>query len=165
MSSQILDALIVLRDASIIHCDLKPENILLAPPAASGGALGQLKLIDFGSACFETRTVYSYIQSRFYRSPEVLLGLSYSASIDMWSFGCVAAELFLGLPLFPGACLGIATLTSRCLRTLSCGCLGVWQRSCLLVCCAIRNLWCCPIRVWRICAVQTYGGGVWLDLA
>jgi dual specificity protein kinase YAK1 len=103
---QILDALIVLRDASIIHCDLKPENILLAPPAASGGALGQLKLIDFGSACFETRTVYSYIQSRFYRSPEVLLGLSYSASIDMWSFGCVAAELFLGLPLFPGACCG-----------------------------------------------------------
>jgi dual specificity protein kinase YAK1 len=99
---QILDALIVLRDASIIHCDLKPENILLAPPAASGGALGQLKLIDFGSACFESRTVYSYIQSRFYRSPEVLLGLSYSASIDMWSFGCVAAELFLGLPLFPG---------------------------------------------------------------
>lgn len=64
---QILDALIVLRDASIIHCDLKPENILLTPPAASGGALGQLKLIDFGSACFEHRTVYSYIQSRFYR--------------------------------------------------------------------------------------------------
>lgn len=64
---QILDALIILRDAAIIHCDLKPENILLAPPAASGGALGQLKLIDFGSACFEHRTVYSYIQSRFYR--------------------------------------------------------------------------------------------------
>lgn len=48
------------------------------------------------------RTFFSYIQSRFYRSPEVLLGLSYSGAIDMWSFGCVAAELFLGLPLFPG---------------------------------------------------------------
>ncbi len=87
----------VLRSASIIHCDLKPENILLTDAAS-----GQLKLIDFGSACFEGRTVYSYIQSRFYRCPEVVLGGTYGASIDMWSFGCVAAELFLGLPLFPG---------------------------------------------------------------
>lgn len=100
--AQILDALIVLRDASIIHCDLKPENILLASPSPAGGSLGKLKLIDFGSACFEGRTFFSYIQSRFYRSPEVLLGLSYNGAIDMWSFGCVAAELFLGLPLFPG---------------------------------------------------------------
>ena len=52
--------------------------------------------------CFEYQTVYAYIQSRFYRSPEVLLGLPYNASIDMWSLGCIAAELFLGLPLFPG---------------------------------------------------------------
>lgn len=43
----------MLRDASIIHCDLKPENILLASPSPAGGNLGQLKLIDFGSACFE----------------------------------------------------------------------------------------------------------------
>lgn len=96
--SQLLDALAVLRDAHIIHCDLKPENILL-----KSGNVGEIKLIDFGSACFENRTVYSYIQSRFYRSPEVVLGCSYTAAIDMWSFGCVAAELFLGLPLFPGA--------------------------------------------------------------
>lgn len=95
---QILDSLSVLRDASIIHCDLKPENILL-----SNATSGEIKLIDFGSACFESRTVYSYIQSRFYRSPEVVLGSSYNVSIDMWSLGCVAAELFLGLPLFPGS--------------------------------------------------------------
>lgn len=44
------------------------------------------------------------MQSRFYRSPEVLLGHPYTTAIDMWSLGCVAAELFLGLPLFPGAC-------------------------------------------------------------
>jgi len=61
-----------------------------------------IKLIDFGSACYEGQTIYSYIQSRFYRSPEVLLGLPYSGAIDMWSLGCIAAELFLGLPLFPG---------------------------------------------------------------
>ncbi|EFJ45990.1 hypothetical protein VOLCADRAFT_30949, partial [Volvox carteri f. nagariensis] len=95
---QLLDALVVLRDASIIHCDIKPENILLKSPHS-----GDLKLIDFGSACFENRTVYSYIQSRFYRSPEVVLGCGYTVAIDVWSLGCVAAELFLGLPLFPGA--------------------------------------------------------------
>lgn len=61
-----------------------------------------IKLIDFGSACFEGQTAHTYIQSRFYRSPEVLVGLPYDSSIDMWSLGCVAAELFLGLPILPG---------------------------------------------------------------
>ncbi|XP_038978107.1 dual specificity protein kinase YAK1 homolog isoform X1 [Phoenix dactylifera] len=98
-SKQILHALIVMKDAGIIHCDLKPENILIStrvkPP--------EIKIIDFGSACMEGRTIYSYIQSRYYRSPEVLLGYPYTTAIDMWSFGCIVAELFLGLPLFPGA--------------------------------------------------------------
>jgi serine/threonine protein kinase len=62
----------------------------------------RIKLIDFGSACFEGQTAHTYIQSRFYRSPEVLLGLTYDSAIDMWSLGCVAAELFLGLPILPG---------------------------------------------------------------
>lgn len=95
--SQILKSLSVLTRASVIHCDLKPENILLITPKSP-----QLKLIDFGSACFEKQTVYSYIQSRFYRSPEVLVGYPYKSAIDMWSLGCIGAELFLGLPLFPG---------------------------------------------------------------
>ena len=47
-------------------------------------------------------SVYTYIQSRFYRSPEVILGLPYSMPIDMWSFGCILAELYTGYPLFPG---------------------------------------------------------------
>lgn len=62
-----------------------------------------IKLIDFGSACFEGQAAHTYIQSRFYRSPEVLIGYEYDSAIDMWSMGCVAAELFLGLPLLPGA--------------------------------------------------------------
>lgn len=62
-----------------------------------------MKVIDFGSACFKRKAVYSYIQSRFYRSPEVVLGYGYTEAVDMWSLGCVAAELFLGLPLFPAA--------------------------------------------------------------
>lgn len=94
---QILAALVVMRDASIIHCDLKPENVLLRSLNS-----GEVKVIDFGSACFEGRTVYSYIQSRFYRSPEVVLRHPYTAAIDVWSLGCMATELFLGLPLFPG---------------------------------------------------------------
>jgi dual specificity protein kinase YAK1 len=47
--------------------------------------------------------MYTYIQSRFYRAPEILMGLPYNSSIDLWSLGCIAAELFLGLPLFPGS--------------------------------------------------------------
>jgi len=92
-----LDALCVLAEAKIIHCDLKPENILLKSMDSP-----DIKVIDFGSACHEQQTIYTYIQSRFYRSIEVLLGLPYSSSIDMWSLGCIAVGLFIGLPLFPG---------------------------------------------------------------
>ncbi|KAK1272452.1 Serine/threonine-protein kinase AFC3 [Acorus gramineus] len=98
-SKQILHGLVLMKEAGIIHCDLKPENILIS----TGVKLPEIKIIDFGSACNEGRTVYSYIQSRYYRSPEVLLGYPYNTAIDMWSFGCIIAELFLGLPLFPGA--------------------------------------------------------------
>nr|BAD93822.1 protein kinase-like [Arabidopsis thaliana]BAD93839.1 protein kinase-like [Arabidopsis thaliana] len=97
-SKQILLGLALLKDAGIIHCDLKPENILLCASVKPT----EIKIIDFGSACMEDKTVYSYIQSRYYRSPEVLLGYQYTTAIDMWSFGCIVAELFLGLPLFPG---------------------------------------------------------------
>jgi len=98
MMKQLLGALEVLRDAHVVHCDIKPENILLVRENSF-----QVKLVDFGSACFQNRTVYQYIQSRFYRSPEVFLGMPYGMPIDMWSLGCVAAELFLGLPIFPGS--------------------------------------------------------------
>lgn len=76
---------------------MKPENILLKQANKSG-----IKVIDFGSACFEDERVYTYIQSRFYRAPEIMLGIPYSPAIDMWSFGCLIAELFTGIPLFPG---------------------------------------------------------------
>ena len=94
---QIIEAQAVLSKAQCIHCDLKPENILLCDLSSPG-----IKVIDYGSACFENDTVFSYIQSRFYRSPEVILGVRYTGAIDVWSIGCIAAELFFGLPLFPG---------------------------------------------------------------
>jgi dual specificity tyrosine-phosphorylation-regulated kinase 2/3/4 len=61
-----------------------------------------VRVIDFGSSCREEEKVYTYIQSRFYRSPEVILGSSYGLGIDMWSFGCILAELWTGYPIFPG---------------------------------------------------------------
>ncbi|ELP87267.1 serine/threonine protein kinase ppk15, putative [Entamoeba invadens IP1] len=93
---QVLESLHGLSTMNIIHCDIKTENLLLI------GNTADIKLIDFGSACFERSTLYTYIQSRHYRAIEIILGLPYSCAIDMWSFGCVAAELFLGIPLFPG---------------------------------------------------------------
>lgn len=60
------------------------------------------QVIDFGSSCYENHRVYTYIQSRFYRAPEVILGLRYGLPIDMWSLGCILAELHLGYPLLPG---------------------------------------------------------------
>lgn len=96
-TKQILSSLVLLRSKKVIHCDLKPENILLVHPMSS-----EIKVIDFGSSCFENEKVYTYIQSRFYRSPEVILGMSYGMPIDMWSLGCILAELYTGYPIFPG---------------------------------------------------------------
>lgn len=81
----------------IIHCDLKPENILLRNQNRSG-----IRLIDFGSACYTAKRFHRYIQSRFYRSPEVILFLDYGTPIDRWSLACVLVEMHTGVPLFDG---------------------------------------------------------------
>ncbi|KAI9598519.1 kinase-like domain-containing protein [Syncephalis fuscata] len=96
-TTQLLQSLTLLCKHNVVHCDLKPENILLKHPAKSA-----IKMIDFGSSCLESERVYTYIQSRFYRSPEVILGMAYGIPIDMWSLGCIVAELYTGYPIFPG---------------------------------------------------------------
>ncbi|KAL2130482.1 hypothetical protein VTI74DRAFT_6350 [Chaetomium olivicolor] len=96
-TKQMLSSLNLLKQHKVIHCDLKPENILLRHPLHT-----EIKVIDFGSSCFENEKVYTYIQSRFYRSPEVILGMTYGLPIDMWSLGCILAELYTGVPIFPG---------------------------------------------------------------
>lgn len=98
-AQQLCTALMFLSNSelSIIHCDLKPENILLCNPKRSA-----IKIIDFGSSCQLGQRLYQYIQSRFYRSPEVLLGLPYDMAIDVWSLGCILVEMHTGEPLFNG---------------------------------------------------------------
>ncbi|XP_066254173.1 serine/threonine-protein kinase minibrain isoform X1 [Euwallacea similis] len=99
-AQQLCTALLFLStpELSIIHCDLKPENILLCNPKRSA-----IKIVDFGSSCQLGQRIYQYIQSRFYRSPEVLLGISYDLAIDMWSLGCILVEMHTGEPLFSGS--------------------------------------------------------------
>lgn len=59
-----------------------------------------VKLIDYGSALMETEQLNYCVQTAFYRSPEVILHVPFDCAIDMWSFGCFVAEMFLGRPLF-----------------------------------------------------------------
>jgi len=93
----IASALDLVHRNRIIHGDLKPENILLKHYGRSG-----IKVIDFGSSCYSEGKLLTYVQSRFYRAPEVILGLHYDTAVDIWSFGCLLAELVLGYPALPG---------------------------------------------------------------
>uniref|UniRef100_A0A915CQV6 non-specific serine/threonine protein kinase n=1 Tax=Ditylenchus dipsaci TaxID=166011 RepID=A0A915CQV6_9BILA len=98
---QVLTALLKLKQLELIHADLKPENIMLVDPMNQPF---RVKVIDFGSASHRSKAVTNtYLQSRYYRAPEIILGLPFKESIDMWSLGCVIAELFLGWPLYPGS--------------------------------------------------------------
>ncbi|XP_021769593.1 uncharacterized protein LOC110733827 [Chenopodium quinoa] len=92
---QVLEALQFLHGLGLIHCDLKPENILVKSYSRC-----EVKVIDLGSSCFETDHLCSYVQSRSYRAPEVILGLPYDKKIDVWSLGCILAELCTGNVLF-----------------------------------------------------------------
>ncbi|KAM7482883.1 hypothetical protein LguiB_007466 [Lonicera macranthoides] len=92
---QCLEALQFLHGLGLIHCDLKPENILVKSYSRC-----EVKVIDLGSSCFETDHLCLYVQSRSYRAPEVILGLPYDKKIDIWSLGCILAELCTGNVLF-----------------------------------------------------------------
>jgi len=95
ISIQVLKCLEYIHGLKLIHCDLKPENILIKSISEVF-----VKVIDFGSSCFIHDHLSSYIQSRSYRAPEVILGCKYDYKIDIWSLGCILAELYTGNVLF-----------------------------------------------------------------
>ena len=79
-----LRGLAYIHSLDIIHCDIKPENVVLEDVKEV-----RVKLIDFGSSCFTSDALTSYVQSRSYRAPEVILGCPYDQRIDVWSLGAV----------------------------------------------------------------------------
>ncbi|XP_049311026.1 protein kinase 3 isoform X3 [Bactrocera dorsalis] len=96
---QLFRSLAYIHSLGICHRDIKPQNLLLDPETAV------LKLCDFGSAkqLLHGEPNVSYICSRYYRAPELIFGaINYTTKIDVWSAGCVLAELLLGQPIFPG---------------------------------------------------------------
>ncbi|ENN80675.1 hypothetical protein YQE_02909, partial [Dendroctonus ponderosae] len=96
---QLFRSLAYIHSMGICHRDIKPQNLLLDPET------GILKLCDFGSAkhLVKGELNVSYICSRYYRAPELIFGaIDYTTRIDVWSAGCVLAELLLGQPIFPG---------------------------------------------------------------
>ena len=96
---QIARGLIYLHELGICHRDIKPQNILVDSRTHT------VKICDFGSAkrLVQGEANVAYICSRYYRAPELIFGATdYSTVIDVWSLGCVMAELVLGQPVFPG---------------------------------------------------------------
>jgi mitogen-activated protein kinase 15 len=100
---QVLKCLKYMHSAQILHRDLKPSNLLLNSEC-------HVKVADFGLArSLDTKDpdtiplLTDYVATRWYRAPEILLGSNkYTKGVDMWSMGCILAELLLGKPVFPG---------------------------------------------------------------
>ncbi|XP_059288452.1 uncharacterized protein LOC132041773 isoform X2 [Lycium ferocissimum] len=96
-AKQLFIALKHLKNCGVLHCDIKPDNMLV------NEAKNVLKLCDFGNAMFAGKNeITPYLVSRFYRAPEIILGLSYDHPMDIWSVGCCLFELYAGKVLFPG---------------------------------------------------------------
>ncbi|KAF2000271.1 Pkinase-domain-containing protein [Amniculicola lignicola CBS 123094] len=96
---QLLLGIAFCHESRVLHRDLKPQNLLI-------NSRGQLKLADFGLARafgIPVNTFSNEVVTLWYRAPDVLLGSrTYNTSIDIWSAGCIMAEMYTGRPLFPG---------------------------------------------------------------
>lgn len=96
-AQQMFLALSLMRKCNILHADLKPDNILVNENRS------MLKVCDLGSASDATdNEITPYLVSRFYRAPEIILGMHYDFAIDVWSVGCTLYELYTGKILFVG---------------------------------------------------------------
>lgn len=96
-AQQMFLGLLLMRKCNILHADLKPDNILV------NDARSSLKICDLGSAADASENeITPYLVSRFYRAPEIILGVPYDFAIDMWSIGCTLFEMYTGKILFTG---------------------------------------------------------------
>lgn len=109
-AKQLLEAVAFLHKLTLIHTDLKPENILLDDTDYLIEQVGntikripksnKIRVIDFGSATFESQYHSTVVSTRHYRAPEVILGLGWSYPCDIWSIGCILIELYTGDAIF-----------------------------------------------------------------
>jgi dual-specificity kinase len=110
---QLFQAVAYMHELTMVHTDLKPENILLLsqelvrkspePGSIIGKRLpdsAQIKVIDFGSATFDSDRHSSIVSTRHYRAPEIILGLGWNRACDLWSLGCIIVELLTGEALY-----------------------------------------------------------------
>ena len=111
---QTLRALKAMHSANVLHRDLKPSNLLL-------NANCDLKVCDFGLARSAASTddnsgfMTEYVATRWYRAPEIMLTFKeYTKAIDVWSVGCILAEMLSGKPLFPGKDCKLVALCGEC---------------------------------------------------
>jgi serine/threonine protein kinase len=119
MADQLISALVFLHQMRLVHTDLKLENVLLVSreplhvtdkPTMHREQLGErvlapasttIRLIDFGGATYDDARNVGIINTRQYRSPEVILGMHWGVASDVWSMGCILMEMYTGELLFP----------------------------------------------------------------
>lgn len=99
ITKSVVLALAALHNLGFAHADVKPENVMFTTPACAA-----VKLIDFGLARKSPCGQATYIQSRYYRAPETVLGVGSTVAMDMWSLGCMVPELYTGRALFKADC-------------------------------------------------------------
>uniref|UniRef100_A0A4W6D381 mitogen-activated protein kinase n=1 Tax=Lates calcarifer TaxID=8187 RepID=A0A4W6D381_LATCA len=112
---QMLKGLKYIHSAGIIHRDLKPGNLAINPDC-------ELKILDFGLARQADAEMTGYVVTRWYRAPEVILNwMHYTQTVDIWSAGCIMAEMLLGKPLFKGSdrILNCCNVSFPCVTCLS----------------------------------------------
>ncbi|KPI84784.1 putative protein kinase [Leptomonas seymouri] len=111
IARQVLTALKLIHSLQLIHCDIKPENIAFRSVPKC-----EVKVLDLGSSCYLTDSLSSYVQSRSYRAPEVVLGCRYGPGVDVWSLGATLPEMATGEILFNADSVAtlLASIASVC---------------------------------------------------